>query len=160
MQDLYDFEPKRYANSTTRVVRLAYNNVALEAYLQEKGRDLLTEIELFPLELQREFVRAFFDDEGCVDFRPYSRKKRVRGYQKDVSVLKKVQSVLTSFNISSRVVMPNEVVISGKENLIRFEKEINFSKGVRVNGNRSNSIWKEHLEKRVLLRRAIESFKN
>ncbi len=62
--------------------------------------------------------------------------------------------------INARVVKPNEVVIVGKENLIRFEREINFSPGVYMNGKRSNSRWKKHIEKRELLKRAIKSFKS
>ncbi len=113
-----------------------------------------------PLDFKREFVRAFFDDEGCMDFRPKTNHRRVRGYQKEVHVLKIVRELLEEFSIDSHIEMPNEVVIVGKDNLQRFEQEINFSPGVYMNGNRSNSRWKKHMEKRVLLRRAIESFKS
>ncbi|OGG72878.1 hypothetical protein A3A38_01555 [Candidatus Kaiserbacteria bacterium RIFCSPLOWO2_01_FULL_53_17] len=67
--------------------------------------------------------------------------------------------MLSDFNIESRIQLPNEIVSVGKENLLKFEKEIGFSPGVRINGKRSNSIWKQSLEKREILRRAIASYK-
>lgn len=158
MKQLYDFEPRRYKNEITGVCRTSYFNVALQAYLQKKSRELLRKIKKMPQSLKREFVRAFFDDEGCMDFRP--GRVRIRGYQKDVRILKIIKRLLENFGITARIQLPNEVVIVGKNNLMVFEKEINFSPGVYINGNRSNSIWKKHLEKRVLLRMAIESFKN
>lgn len=156
----YDFEPKRYENQTTGVVRASYHNVALGAYLKGKSKELLRQVKGIPLDLKREFVRAFFDDEGCMDYRPQSSRRKIRGYQKDVKILKIVSNLLGDFGIESRVIKPNEVVITGKENLMQFAREINFSPGVYINGNRSNSRWKKHIEKRELLKRAIESFKN
>ncbi|MCI0597674.1 hypothetical protein L0Y34_01195 [Candidatus Parcubacteria bacterium] len=158
MQTLYDFKPKRYLNHITRVQRIAYHNVALGNFLYEKSRELLKKIATCPLVLKREFIRAFFDDEGCMTL-VAPRKRQVRGYQKDTSILLLIQSLLRDFGIQSSLTPPNEVVISGKENLKKFQKEINFSPGVRINGNRSNSIWKKSLEKRELLDRAIKSFK-
>ena len=58
-----------------------------------------------------------------------------------------------------RVRLINEVMISGKENLKKFQKEIGFSLGIRRNKNRSNSIWKKPLEKKFLLSEAIKSYK-
>lgn len=160
MRAEYDFEPKRYQNPLTGVFRISYHNVVLGAYIQKKSIELLRSIKGMPLDFKREFVRAFFDDEGCMDFRPKTNHRRVRGYQKEVHVLKIVRELLEEFSIDSHIEMPNEVVIVGKDNLQRFEQEINFSPGVYMNGNRSNSRWKKHMEKRVLLRRAIESFKS
>jgi len=157
---LYDFEPKRYLNQLTGVHRISYHNVMLGAYLEKKSVELLRIIKGMPLELKREFIRAFFDDEGCMDYRPKENKRSIRGYQKDVRVLEIIQSLLDDFNITSRIVLPNEVIIVGKENLMKFEWEINFSPGIYMNGNRSNSRWKKHIEKKELLKRAIESFKN
>lgn len=159
MRQVYDFEPKRYRDRTTGVARICYFNVALSAYMREKSRDLLQRILILPKDLKREFLRAFFNDEGCMDFRPLQNVRQIRGYQKNVQILKMVQKLLADLAIDSNIMLPNEVVIRGKENLQRFEKEIGFSAGVRVNGNRSNSIWKQHIEKKELLRRAIASFK-
>ena len=109
---------------------------------------------------QREFIRAFFDDEGCMDYRPDRNLRRVRGYQNDRSILILIQKLLTSFDIGSKLQGKNEVVITGKGNLKKFQREINFSKGVRLNPRRANSIWKKPIEKRELLDMAIKSFKN
>ena len=121
--------------------------------------ELLETIARFPKDMRREFLKSFFDDEGCMDFRAKKNLRRIRGYQKKVPVLYLIQELLADFGIDSKVALPNEVVITGKENLIKFQKEINFSRGVRINGNRPNSIWKQSLEKRVLLERAIDSYK-
>lgn len=160
MKEIYAFEPKRWRNPATGVNRISYHNVALSAYLKKKSKELLQQARGMPLGLKREFIRAFFDDEGCMDFRPATNHRRVRGYQKNVSILKLVRVLLGDLDISALLVPPNEVVIVGKENLIRFEKEINFSPGIYMNGNRTNSRWKKNIEKRQLLRMAIESFKS
>ena len=160
MCKLYDYAPRRYLDVHSGVTKTCYFNVALDAYLQRKAKDLFGRVDTFPRPLKREFLRAFFDDEGCMDFRPESNRRKVRGYQKDVRILKIIQKLLTDFSIDAKVVTPNEVVITGKENLLRFEREINFSPGVYINGKRSNSRWKKHLEKRQILRMAIESFQS
>jgi hypothetical protein len=158
MRDIYTYPPTEYTNKTTGVHRLSYFNVALGAYLLTKSLELLGRIRTAPHEEQRAFLQAFFDDEGCADFREKRNVRQVRGYQKNISVLECVIELLHVFGVQSHFSAPNEVVISGKGALSRFEKEIGFSKGVRVNGARSNSIWKRSLEKRVILRRAVESF--
>ncbi|MDP2655843.1 MAG: LAGLIDADG family homing endonuclease [bacterium] len=160
MHAVYDFEPTRYTNPLTGVLRISYHNVALAIYMKDKVRELLQNVYSLPLNLKGEFVRAFFDDEGCIDYRPEKNRRSIRGYQKDVKILRFVQTLLRDLGIESRVILPNEVVIVGKEGLSRFKKEINFSPGVYMNGNRSNSRWKKHIEKRELLRRAIMSFKS
>lgn len=160
MRIVYDFEPKQYKNKTTGVRRISYNNVVLGAYMSNKSKELLRDIKTQPQNLKREFVRAFFDDEGCVDYRPNENRRSVRGYQKDVRILKILKTVLRDFDITARIVLPNEIIIVGKDNLVRFEQTINFSSGVCINGNRLNSRWKKHLEKRQILRMAIESFKS
>ncbi len=158
VKDFYDFEPKRYKNKLTGVFRICYFNVAFAVYIKEKSEELLRNIRYSPKKLKREFLKSFFDDEGCMDFRPLKNLRRIRGYQKNVSVLHLVQNLLMDFGISSNVKQPNEVVITGKTNLAKFQKEINFSSGVRINGKRSNSIWKKSIEKRELLRRALVSY--
>jgi len=157
---LYKFKPTRYTNSLTGVSRISYFNVALGLYVEGKAIELFKKIEFLSKNMRREFVRSFFDDEGCIDYRPKRKLRQVRGYQKNVNILLLIQKLLSTFNIESRVTLPNEIVISGKENLKKFQKEINFSKGIYINGNRSNSIWKQHLEKRVILDQAIKSFQS
>lgn len=158
MAELYEFPPHTQKNETTGVVRVSYFNVALGIYLHQKALDLLHTIPVLPIEHRREFLRAFFDDEGCMDYQPRHRLRRVRGYQKDKEILKLVSAILYTFNIESKVIKPNEVVIFGKHNLEKFQKEINFSRGVCINGNRPNSIWKKNIEKRQLLNWSIKSF--
>ncbi len=160
MRTLYDFAPATYKNPETEVERISYHNVALASFLKKKAIELVGDVDHFPLELQREFVRAFFDDEGCMDYRVKRNLRCIRGYQDDGRVLRAVQKCLAHFGIDADLKGRNEVVIVGRENLLRFQQEINFSKGVRINGNRSNSLWKESLEKRILLDRAIKSFRN
>lgn len=160
MHIVYEFNPTRYTNPLTGVLRISYHNVALAPYLKQKAHELQNNIFRLPFNLKREFVRAFFDDEGCMDYRPEKNRRSIRGYQKDTKILKLIQILLQDFNIESQIVLPNEVVIVGKENLARFEREINFSPGVYMNGNRSNSRWKKHMEKRELLKQAIASFKS
>lgn len=159
MCNVYGYLPKRSFDSLTGVVRTSYYNVSLALYLKSKSSELLSEIENHDLKLKREFLRAFFDDEGCMDLKLKTNKRRIRGYQKDVELLRVVRNLLKDFGVDSHLELPNEVVISGKENLLKFQKEINFSQGVCINGNRSNSVWKEHLEKRDILQRAIDSYK-
>lgn len=159
VKNIYDFEPRRYKNHQTGVFRICYFNVAFGLYIREKSTELLENIRSFPKQLKREFLRSFFDDEGCMDFRPLRNLRRVRGYQKNTDILYLVQDLLTGFDIDAEVKSPNEVVITGKTNLTKFQRGINFSPGVRINGKRSNSIWKESLEKRELLRRALASYR-
>lgn len=159
MKEIYDHEPKRWVNKITGVSRISYHNVALGTYLQAESIILLKDIQRLSKDMKREFVRSFFDDEGCIDFRPKRNLRQIRGYQKDISVLFLIQKLLADFGVESRVVKPNEVVISRKEYLIKFQEEVGFSPGVKLNENRSNSIWKRPLEKRFLLEQAISSFK-
>lgn len=157
MHDVYDYEPREIIYDG--VIRISYFNVALAAYLKEKSLTLLREIHILPLELKRAFLKAFYNDEGCMDFNGNTR--RVRGYQHSYAILLIVQKLLTAFNIPSRIDSGKvEIKITGRENITRFAREINFSPGVRVNGNRSNSIWKQSLEKREILRRALTSYQH
>jgi len=159
MQLVYDYEPIYYCNELTQVQHISYHNVALTAFLRKKSTELINKIHTMPKRLQREFLRAFFDDEGCMDYRPRTNIRRIRGYQNSRDILMIAQKLLENFHIESKLQGRNEVVITGKENLKKFQKEINFSKGVRLNPHRKNSIWKKPIEKRELLDMAIKSFK-
>ncbi len=159
MTVVYDFPPKSYLNQVTGVMRISYHNVAMANFFKRKAMELLGSVEILPADLQREFLRAFFDDEGCMYYKITRNKRQIRGYQNEVTVLKIVSQLLANMNIKSNLRGRNEVLISGKENLMKFRDEINFSKGVRINPNRTNSLWKKNLEKRKLLDMAIASFK-
>lgn len=157
MRPVYDFPPKRSRYALTGVNRISYHNVAMANFFKIKSNELILSINSMSVECQREFIRAFFDDEGCMDAR--LNKRMVRGYQKDRQVLIVIKDVLKHFSIEAKLQGRNEVVINGKDNLIKFRDQINFSKGVRINPNRTNSLWKKNLEKRKLLDMAIASFK-
>ena len=152
-------QPKLYKNRTTGVTSIAFYNASLGRYLKMKADELLLRINAMPKDLKREFLRAFFDDEGCIDYSVRRKHRRIRGYQKNVEILTIVKKLLDDFEIASHIQLPNEIVIVSKENLERFQNEIGFSPGLRVNGKRSNSIWKQSLEKREILHRAIASYK-
>ena len=158
MVGLYSFMPARYVNKTTGVMRVAYHNVELSAYLHEKSQELLRVITTLTVAHKKEFLRAFFDDEGCMDFRPERYKRSVRGYQKNKKILTIIKELLNDLGITAHLEEPNEVVISGRADLSRFQEMINFSDGVEVNGNRTNSTWKKNIEKKELLNRALKSY--
>lgn len=160
MLEVYIFPPKIVRNAKTDVLRLAYYKVELANLLRRKKRELLEQIIFLPASLQRVFLRVFFDDEGCVYFQIRKCTRQVRGFQHNFRVLTIVRKLLLHFGINSEIDERfHEVTISGPENLKRFAQKINFSRGVRVNGKRSNSIWRKSLEKREILRRALASYK-
>lgn len=159
MTTIYNFEPKRHHDTVTGVHKIRYYNVALKNYLQEKAKELQETITQLPAECQREYIRAFFDDEGCMDYRPSRDVRQIRGYQKDKQVLICIQNLLQCFDIEAKIKKPNEVVINGKENLTKFQSEINFLKGICPNPNRTNALHTIVIEKRTLLDQAIKSFK-
>lgn len=159
MKMVYDFPPCRHLNLKSGVHKISYYNVELQAFLKNKAEELFRKISTMEPAHKREFLRAFFDDEGCMDVRLDRNLRRIRGYQKDTKTLELVQVLLTHFNIASKRQGKNEIVISSKDNLKKFRKEINFSEGVCLNPKRANSIWKKPIEKRALLDMAIESYK-
>lgn len=154
---IYNGEPRMYNNNG--VTRLVYNNVELGEVFKNKSLDLLKEIKRLPRNCQREFLRAFFDDEGSVDLRLNSMKRRIKGYQHNIKILNLVHALLNNFTISSYVDERfNEIIITRRENIKKFAKEINFARGLRVNGQRSNSVWKKSLEKRKILANLLASY--
>lgn len=159
MKQVYDFKPKYYKNPISGVGRISYHNIAMSNFFIHKKRELLNSIIKSPAPLQTEFLRAFFDDEGCMDYRVSKRIRKIRGYQRDIKILKIIQKLLKNFDIEAKLQGKNEVVIMGKENLQKFQQKINFSYGVKINPNRTNSVWKKDFAKRELLAMAINSFK-
>lgn len=159
MFNVYDYSAKKSFDRKSGVSTISYYNIELQIYLYCKAAELLVSINSLTNSHKKEFLRAFFDDEGCMDYRPKRNVRQIRGYQNNKKILETVKQLLFSFNIESKLQGVNEVVISGKENLKRFQKEINFSEGVRLNPNRTNSLWKKDIEKRELLAMAIKSYK-
>lgn len=160
MNEVCFFLPKRY-NDRSGVSRVAYHNVELVPFFKNKVRILGREITGLPKEFKRQFLKAFFDDEGSIDFRPALHIRRVRGYQHYKRRLLLIQELLADFKISSYVDSRFfEIIISGKNNLETFKNEIDFSPGIKVNGDRSNSIWKKSPEKRRILAAALNSYRS
>jgi len=158
MKIIYDYEPRIY-KTRENVIRLAYFSVELADFLRIKQKELLDKILTFNRTFQREFLKAFFDDEGSIYFQKKRNSRRVKGSQYDNEILFLVRGLLRNFGIESKVdARFHEIIISRRENLEKFAEEINFSTGVKVNGLRSNSIWKQDLEKREILRRAVNSY--
>lgn len=55
----------------------------------------------FPSELKSAFLKAFYNDEGCMDFN--GKIRRVRGYQHSHHILTLVRKLLAEFNIPSKI---------------------------------------------------------
>ena len=150
---------KTYFNNKTGVTRVAYHNVEVADFIRGKIDELLKYIPTEPLKNKISFLKAFFDDEGCITFK--NGERAVRGYQHSSKILKIIKQLLSDIGVESKIDEKySEINIGRKENIIKFKKLINFTPGIKVNGNRSNSIWKKHLEKREILKMAIDSYLN
>jgi len=159
--EMYPYHPKRRVNSRTEVIEVAFYNVELGTYVLKKQKSLLNEITELSPDNQLAFLTAFFDDEGCMDYKPAENTRRVRGYQSSMEVLEIVQKLLSNFSINSTIRKNtcDEIVISRRKNLKKFQEKINFSPGVKINSDRANSVWNKPLQKREILARAIDSYK-
>lgn len=140
------------------VYGLVFYHVELTDYLKSRKEEIFSYLNNgTPKAYKREFLRAFFDDEGCVFYKGNTR--RVRGYQKSNLILKQIIDLLSEFGIKSKLdKCANGVEISGKENLEKFSREINFSPEIYINPNRKNGIWKERISKRNILDLALSSY--
>ena len=157
MKNLLKVSDYKTYETPNGVKRIAYHHVEIAAFVRKKAGELLHYIGSAPIEHKISFLKASFDDEGSVTFS--KNKRMVRGYQHSVEILDIIKGLLNDLEIESRIDKKYfELYIYHKENLLRFQKLINFSSGIKVNGNRSNSIWKRHLEKRKILEMAINSY--
>jgi len=159
-KEMYPYRPKRRVDSRTGVTEVAFYNIELGTYVLKKQENLLSNITELSPDNQSAFLTAFFDDEGCIDYKPETSRRRVRGYQNGMEVLEIIQELLSNFGIDAtiRENTCNEIVVSRRENLQKFKKKINFSPGVKINSDRANSVWDKSLEKREILKRAIGSY--
>ena len=159
MKKILDIDDYKTYHDHNDVTRLAYHNVELTVFIRYKTTELLNYILSAPKVEKIAFLQSFFDDEGSVDFRKTVR--RVRGYQHNDKILLLIQKLLKDFQITSKVdTRFHEIVVGRRENILKFAKEVNFSKGVRVNGKRSNSVWKKSFEKRRILANLLASYKH
>lgn len=158
MKKIFNLIPRELFNKETGVHRISYHYVELADYMRKKSKELKKLIRIISLKEKKIFLKAFFDDEGNVNI--HKNNRRVRGYQRSLETLKLIQKLLKDFDINSRIDEKyKEIVISRKPNLIRFRDKINFSRGIYINPNRKNSIWKKKLEKREILNKIINSYK-
>ena len=155
MKKIFNLSPRDFFNKETGVHRITYHYVELADYMRKKVKELKKFIRIAPLKEKKIFLNAFFDDEGSIHF----DKKIVRGFQYNLEILKLIQKLLKDFSIESKIDEKyKEIIISRKSNLIKFRNKINVSKGVKINGKRKNSIWKQDLEKREILEMLIASY--
>jgi len=140
------------------VYGLTFYHVEFADYIKNRKDKLLSYLNNGASELEKRlFLKAFFDDEGCVYYR--DDKRRVRGYQKSYLILEQIRNLLSSFGIRARInKKATDIEISGQRNLIRFSKEINFSPKIYINPNRKNGIWKKKISKREILDLALKSY--
>jgi hypothetical protein len=158
MKEVFNLEPRAYLNKETGVHRISYHYVELATYILRKSKELLEYTQKATKKEKIIFLKVFFDDEGCVGL--WGKKRLVRGYQNDLNILELVQKLLKDFVIESTIdTRYKEIIISRKENLIKFQDKINFSEGIYINPDRKNSIWKQKLEKRQILQTVINSYK-
>ena len=155
MKLVYSHGPTTY--NFNNVTRVCYHSAELRDMFEGKREELCTKILTFDVEKQRAFLKAFFDDEGCITFA--GRKRIVRGYQHNDETLFLIQKLLKNFDIESKVDTGfHEIVISRRTNVEKFAHKVNFTPGIKVNAKRSNSIWGRGLEKRHILEMAISSY--
>jgi len=140
------------------VTKSFYFSVLFYRYIYKKKQELLRILPKSSLKLKKAFLKAFYDDEGCITFN--KNIKKVRGYQYSKQILKLVEQLLCDFDIDSQINKNcTEVTITGKENLIRFKNLINFSPQIYINHNRKNGIWKYKIDKKTILEKALKSYR-
>ena len=79
------------------------------------------------------FLRAFWDDEGtiCIDYR--SKSLKLRGRQKSAPIRQVLIELHRRIGIKAKEDYDKKgVIISRKEDIIKFSREIGFSQGVKV----------------------------
>ncbi len=142
------------------VYGLVFYHVELADYIKNRKEKLLSYLNNgAPKSSKRIFLRSFFDDEGGVFYK--NDKRRVRGYQKSRLILGQIKDLMFSFGIEGRINNKgNNIEISGRYNLVRFAKEINFSPQIYMNPKRKNSIWKKRISKRRILALLLKAYHN
>ena len=157
MENVFNLTPYYRFYEETGVHRISYHYIELSDYFRKKAEKLKSYIKNTSLSEKRIFLRVFFDDEGCVYW--WRKARKIRGFQHNLEILELIQKLLKDFEIESKIDKKyKEIIISRKENLIKFRDKINFSKGVYINPDRKNSIWKKKLEKREILNKIIDSY--
>lgn len=155
MKKVFNLQPYAYFNKLTGVNRISYHNIELADHIRKWSVKIVGSIKNAPFPKKKIFIQSFFDDEGSVHY----KHNLVRGFQDNFEILQLIQALLDDFGIKSRIDKKyKEIVISRKENITKFKNKVNFSKGVYINPERKNSIWKKKIEKRVLLENTIKKY--
>jgi hypothetical protein len=160
-QRLFTLQPKR-RHTKENVYRVYFYPKNLVDFLLSRKSFLLETVVWMGKAEQLEFLKAFFDDEGSVGFRPEVGKRVVRGYQKDIKTLLLIGQLLKGFGIDSRLENLSyspEIVISGRKNIEKYYHFISFSKGVTFLAKRINSYYDQPVEKRVILEQLLSSYR-
>ncbi|TSC92295.1 MAG: hypothetical protein CEN92_23 [Candidatus Berkelbacteria bacterium Licking1014_96] len=157
MLKVFKFRPHT-SFSYNDVIRDTYFSRSLVKFVDKKKKEMVSYIKKSPKKHKRCFLKAFFDDEGSVRFDQKYGNRKVRGFQDSSKLLELIKKLLSDFGIKSRIESKNEIVISNKQSIIKFQKEINFSPKIFFNSKRRNSIWKKDVEKRVVLTKMIKSY--
>lgn len=132
-------------------------NVEIAAWLSQKERELLT-VANHRRSWRKQWLQAFFDDEGHIHITKHIR--RIRASQHDPDVLRQSRHFLLGLGIKSRIDRQAQAVeITGRDNLLGFKEELNFSPGIRINATRKNGAWNQAFEKRELLDLALGSYR-
>jgi len=109
-----------------------------------KSHDLEVPNFIDSIKLKSEFIRALYDDEGCVALRPFRRTKEIKRNlnlsSNSLKFLQQIQSIFKKdFNIKTNKILEynkkiqnkiytNYVMsITGKENFVKFREKIGFS---------------------------------
>lgn len=133
-------------------------NVEVAAWLGRREEELLSAVRHHPA-WQRQWLQALFDDEGHIHVT--GSRRRLRASQDNPSILRHAQKFLEHLDISSRIdKQARAVEITGRRNLVRFSRLINFSPGISINEHRKNGLWTEPMEKRELLDIALQSYRS
>lgn len=155
MQRVLHVQPKLKQRVSGIWVMSIYN-VELAAWLVRKEQQLLDVVQRHPT-WQRQWLQAFFDDEGHVHVTKGIRRVRASQHRRPVLYLAK--KLLETRGITSRCDHRAQAIeITGQRNLMTFHRDINFAPGLFINEHRKNGLWKQPLEKRQLLKHAINSY--
>ena len=149
-------------NSGTWLVQV--QNKPILTFLRSLIRDYRSHYLYIPKfidkkELQKEFLSAFYDDEGCVSLRIFKKTKEIKRNitlsSNSLILLEEIKKILQeNFNIKSNKIIKDTkkvgdrefinyvLSITGKENFVRFKDKINFT----------------HLDKREKLQKMINSY--
>lgn len=135
---------KGIVNSGTHFVQIQNKEIINKflSYLKDFRSNKIkipSEILNSNLKIKLQFVRVFYDDEGCAALRLYKNtewKRNVTVTSNSKLILKQISQILNSLKIkTNRIVLNNRkraddtayaLSITGKDNFLKFQKHIGF----------------------------------